>query len=188
MKRLTDLAQSAVGFDASRGDQVSVEELAFDDNAVAPETGAGRAGAGDGRSVGVPACAMGRSSTALLRILLLGGAPDAPRSGLSSSPPRSRQRILACPLRDSSLSPSPGDVSRATRSRTAEDSRAERLRTGCRNREARSGAKHTLAGELDSFGVNHGWLSLPVIRECHRRTHDLSGSAQGCDFPGGGGR
>lgn len=34
MKRLDDLAQSAVGFDASRGDQVSVEELAFDDNAA----------------------------------------------------------------------------------------------------------------------------------------------------------
>jgi flagellar M-ring protein FliF len=35
MKRLTDLAQAAIGFDASRGDQVSMEELAFDDD-VAP--------------------------------------------------------------------------------------------------------------------------------------------------------
>jgi flagellar M-ring protein FliF len=37
MKRLTDLAQSAIGFDASRGDQVSVEELAFDDDVVPAE-------------------------------------------------------------------------------------------------------------------------------------------------------
>lgn len=36
MKRLSDLAQSAVGFDSSRGDQVTVEELAFDDDAGAP--------------------------------------------------------------------------------------------------------------------------------------------------------
>lgn len=35
MKRLTDLAQSAIGYDSSRGDQVSVEELAFDED-VAP--------------------------------------------------------------------------------------------------------------------------------------------------------
>jgi flagellar M-ring protein FliF len=35
MKRLTDLAQSAIGYDSSRGDQVSVEELAFD-NDMAP--------------------------------------------------------------------------------------------------------------------------------------------------------
>lgn len=41
MKRLTELAQSAIGFDSSRGDQVSVEELAFDDNAGLPETGVG---------------------------------------------------------------------------------------------------------------------------------------------------
>jgi flagellar M-ring protein FliF len=41
MKRLTDLAQSAIGFDTSRGDQVSVEELAFDDNAVTPESALG---------------------------------------------------------------------------------------------------------------------------------------------------
>ena len=41
MKQLTGLAESAVGFDASRGDQVSVEELAFDDNAAPPETGLG---------------------------------------------------------------------------------------------------------------------------------------------------
>jgi flagellar M-ring protein FliF len=37
MKRLADLAQSAIGFDSSRGDQVSVEELAFDDNAPTAE-------------------------------------------------------------------------------------------------------------------------------------------------------
>ena len=41
MKRLADLAQSAVGFDASRGDQVSVEQLAFDDDAVAPQPALG---------------------------------------------------------------------------------------------------------------------------------------------------
>jgi flagellar M-ring protein FliF len=35
MKRLTDLAQSSIGFDATRGDQVSVEQLEFDDD-VAP--------------------------------------------------------------------------------------------------------------------------------------------------------
>jgi|HubBroStandDraft_4_1064222.scaffolds.fasta_scaffold05470_6 flagellar M-ring protein FliF len=36
MKRITDLAQSAIGFDTTRGDQVSVEEMAFDDNAAVP--------------------------------------------------------------------------------------------------------------------------------------------------------
>jgi flagellar M-ring protein FliF len=36
MKRLTDLAQSAVGFDATRGDQVTVEELPFEEDAAAP--------------------------------------------------------------------------------------------------------------------------------------------------------
>ena len=41
MKRLTDLAQSAIGFDPARGDQVSVEELEFDDDAGAPEQGMG---------------------------------------------------------------------------------------------------------------------------------------------------
>lgn len=42
MKRLTDLAQSAIGFDASRGDQVSVEELAFDHSSVEPEPALGQ--------------------------------------------------------------------------------------------------------------------------------------------------
>lgn len=37
MKQLSDLAQSAVGFDTARGDQVTVEELAFDDDAPPPE-------------------------------------------------------------------------------------------------------------------------------------------------------
>jgi flagellar M-ring protein FliF len=41
MKSMTDLAQSAVGFDASRGDQVSVEELAFDDDVPVPEPALG---------------------------------------------------------------------------------------------------------------------------------------------------
>jgi flagellar M-ring protein FliF len=41
MKRLTDLAQSAVGYDSSRGDQVSVEELAFDDDVAPTEPGRG---------------------------------------------------------------------------------------------------------------------------------------------------
>ena len=36
MKRLTDLAQSALGFDAARGDQVTVEELPFEEDAPAP--------------------------------------------------------------------------------------------------------------------------------------------------------
>jgi flagellar M-ring protein FliF len=37
MKQLADLAESAIGFDAGRGDQVSVEEMAFDDNGGAPQ-------------------------------------------------------------------------------------------------------------------------------------------------------
>jgi flagellar M-ring protein FliF len=36
MKRLTDLAESAIGFDAARGDRVTVEELPFDDDAALP--------------------------------------------------------------------------------------------------------------------------------------------------------
>jgi flagellar M-ring protein FliF len=38
IRQITDLAESAIGFDASRGDQVSVEEMAFDDNGGAPQT------------------------------------------------------------------------------------------------------------------------------------------------------
>jgi flagellar M-ring protein FliF len=37
IKRLTDLAESAIGFDATRGDQVSVEEMAFDGNGGVPQ-------------------------------------------------------------------------------------------------------------------------------------------------------
>jgi flagellar M-ring protein FliF len=37
IRQLTDLAETAIGFDASRGDQVSVEEMAFDDNGGAPQ-------------------------------------------------------------------------------------------------------------------------------------------------------
>jgi flagellar M-ring protein FliF len=37
MKQLSDLAQSAIGFDASRGDQVTVAELAFDGDVAPPE-------------------------------------------------------------------------------------------------------------------------------------------------------
>ncbi|HEX3663551.1 MAG TPA: flagellar basal-body MS-ring/collar protein FliF [Acidobacteriaceae bacterium] len=36
MKRLSGLAESAIGFDVARGDQVSVEELPFDENAPLP--------------------------------------------------------------------------------------------------------------------------------------------------------
>lgn len=41
MKRLSELARSAIGFDATRGDQVTVEELAFEENGAAagPELG-----------------------------------------------------------------------------------------------------------------------------------------------------
>jgi flagellar M-ring protein FliF len=39
MKHLTDLAQAAIGFDSSRGDQVSVEDMAFEDNSQAPANG-----------------------------------------------------------------------------------------------------------------------------------------------------
>jgi flagellar M-ring protein FliF len=41
MKRLTDLAESAIGYDGTRGDQVSVEEMAFDDDAGVPAPGLG---------------------------------------------------------------------------------------------------------------------------------------------------
>ncbi|HEX4007605.1 MAG TPA: flagellar basal-body MS-ring/collar protein FliF [Acidobacteriaceae bacterium] len=36
LKRLSDLAATAIGFDATRGDQVSVEEMAFDEDAPGP--------------------------------------------------------------------------------------------------------------------------------------------------------
>jgi flagellar M-ring protein FliF len=36
MKQLSDLAAAAIGIDAGRGDQVSIEELAFDDNGAPP--------------------------------------------------------------------------------------------------------------------------------------------------------
>jgi flagellar M-ring protein FliF len=36
MQEITQLAESAIGFDAARGDQMSVEQLAFEDNAALP--------------------------------------------------------------------------------------------------------------------------------------------------------
>jgi flagellar M-ring protein FliF len=36
MRHLTDLAQAAIGFDSGRGDQVSVEDMAFEDNSAQP--------------------------------------------------------------------------------------------------------------------------------------------------------
>ncbi len=39
IKHLTELAQAAIGFDAARGDQVSVENIAFQENAAAKEPG-----------------------------------------------------------------------------------------------------------------------------------------------------
>ena len=36
MKRIADLAESAIGFDAARGDQVTVEELPFDESGAPP--------------------------------------------------------------------------------------------------------------------------------------------------------
>jgi flagellar M-ring protein FliF len=36
MQHLTDLAQAAIGFDSARGDQVSVEDMAFEDNSGHP--------------------------------------------------------------------------------------------------------------------------------------------------------
>jgi flagellar M-ring protein FliF len=41
MKELSDLAASAIGSDAARGDQVTVEQLAFDDNTSAPQPALG---------------------------------------------------------------------------------------------------------------------------------------------------
>jgi flagellar M-ring protein FliF len=37
MKQITELAESAIGFDTTRGDQVNVEEMAFDDNGGVPQ-------------------------------------------------------------------------------------------------------------------------------------------------------
>jgi len=37
MKQLSDLAESAIGFDTARGDQVTVEQLPFDDNGPPPD-------------------------------------------------------------------------------------------------------------------------------------------------------
>ncbi|MBT9330289.1 flagellar basal-body MS-ring/collar protein FliF [Paracidobacterium acidisoli] len=41
MQRLTDLAQAAVGYDASRGDQVSVEDIAFEENGAVQQANTG---------------------------------------------------------------------------------------------------------------------------------------------------
>jgi flagellar M-ring protein FliF len=38
MKHLTDLVQATIGFDSGRGDQVSVEDMAFEDNSDQPAT------------------------------------------------------------------------------------------------------------------------------------------------------
>jgi flagellar M-ring protein FliF len=38
MQHLTDLAQAAIGFDSARGDQVNVEDMAFEDNSGHPPT------------------------------------------------------------------------------------------------------------------------------------------------------
>ena len=48
LRNLTALAQAAVGFDAARGDMLTVEDLPFDENRAAAAGLAARAGAGDG--------------------------------------------------------------------------------------------------------------------------------------------
>ena len=42
MKRLTALAQGVIGYDAGRGDQISVENISFDENRGAPAPGFGQ--------------------------------------------------------------------------------------------------------------------------------------------------
>ena len=54
MKNIEDLAQAAIGFDPSRGDQVHVENIAFEDNGGLPQETIGdriRRGAGDWNSL-----------------------------------------------------------------------------------------------------------------------------------------
>ena len=48
LRNLTALAQAAVGFDAARGDMLTVEDLAFDDNRCRAAVSAARTGAGHG--------------------------------------------------------------------------------------------------------------------------------------------
>jgi flagellar M-ring protein FliF len=56
LKRLSDLAESAIGYDAARGDQVSLEEMTFDDDAPPNQS-----------SFGERVLGMASQSTALLR-------------------------------------------------------------------------------------------------------------------------
>ncbi|MGB9031608.1 MAG: flagellar basal-body MS-ring/collar protein FliF [Acidobacteriaceae bacterium] len=102
MKRLTDLAQSAVGFDASRGDQVSVEQLAFDDDAPAAEPTRGErvlAMATQSQSL----LRYGTILTALLAFFLLVARPtlrslaSAPTRRASSSNAAAPPRIPSAP-------------------------------------------------------------------------------------------
>ena len=108
MKRLTDLAQSAVGFDASRGDQVSVEQLAFDDDAPAPEPALGErvlAMATQSQSL----LRYGTILTALLAFFLLVARPTL-RSLASAPVRRAAPSNAAAPLRIPSA-PEPRELS-----------------------------------------------------------------------------
>ena len=87
MKRLTDLAQTAIGFDPVRGDQVVVEELPFDDQgAPAETTSAERILAMANRSASL--LRYGTILTALLAFFLFVARPFLRR--LSPSPPRGK--------------------------------------------------------------------------------------------------
>jgi flagellar M-ring protein FliF len=83
MKQLTALAESAIGFDATRGDQVSVEEMAFDDNGGAPQEPLGE------RLLGMASQseALIRYGTILAALLVFFFLVARPALGALASPP-----------------------------------------------------------------------------------------------------
>jgi flagellar M-ring protein FliF len=96
MKQLNDLAQLSIGFDASRGDQVTVAELAFDGDVAPPEpTRVQRVLVGAARWESL--LRYGTILGALLLFLLLVARPVV--RALTSAPARPAGTNTAVPLR-----------------------------------------------------------------------------------------
>ena len=107
LRNLTALAQAAVGFDTSRGDLVTVEDLAFDDNRLqVPVSPVERALKGVENSPVL--VKYGALVAAILLILALGVRPALRRAGMGAQPAAQPAPELPAPGDDSAALNAPG--------------------------------------------------------------------------------
>ncbi len=157
LRNLTALAQAAVGFDSNRGDMLTVEDLAFDENRAVPP----------GSPVS-QAMSAAENSPLLLKYaaLLLGmvvvmafGVRPALRRAGSGLEPREESPRSWKPERRAALTPPQPPVPDAERVKAQQI-----LDEVAQAHEARAGAKFAPAAKLDSFRLTwagHPWSDPP---------------------------